>query len=214
MEKKRTANTLKGFLKRNVYYIVMGICLLAIAAMITVTLVNRAKAARLVEPTINIDDPDVTVIPEPEEPYTPPVVLPVVFTAPVAEVTIGMDYSATLPAWYASLHVYMVHEAIDFLGNDGDSVMSVYAGVVTNVEFDEMTGWVVEIMHNDELVTVYKSLNEPVVTVGQTVARGTVIATMGNTMFTEYREGAHLHFELWENGEPSDPYTYLSIGDK
>lgn len=42
MEKKQTSQRTKNFFKKNVYYIIMAVCLLAIAAMVTVTvLINN-----------------------------------------------------------------------------------------------------------------------------------------------------------------------------
>ena len=46
MEKKQTSQRTKNFLKKNVYYIIMAVCLLAIAAMVTVTvLINNGVIA-------------------------------------------------------------------------------------------------------------------------------------------------------------------------
>ena len=45
MEKKESAQKFKTFLKKNVYYIIMAVCLLAIAGMITATvLLNNAQS--------------------------------------------------------------------------------------------------------------------------------------------------------------------------
>ena len=107
-----------------------------------------------------------------------------------------------------------MHNGIDFGGNDGDNVMSVYDGTVIEVKYDILNGYTVKVQHNDSLVTSYSSLNEPTVAVGQTVAKGDVLGTMGVTAANEYLDGAHVHFSLYEDGKIANPYTYLTLGDK
>ena len=47
MEKKESAQKFKSFLKKNVYYIIMAVCLLAIAGMITATvLLNKSQSTK------------------------------------------------------------------------------------------------------------------------------------------------------------------------
>ncbi len=226
MEKKRATNgKFKTFLKKNVYYIIMGVCLIAIAAMVTVALVvkDNKDAVDPVGPSQDItpstddavkpDDDNPTINPTPTEPVIPTPTA-IVFACPVADVNILKDYSADTLVWNATLKHYAVHTGIDFAGNDGDSVMSVYSGRVSNIKYDVLNGYTVTITHNDKLTTTYSSLNEPAVTVGQTVLKGEVIGTMGVTATNEYLDGAHVHFCLYENGEAADPYTYLTIGEK
>lgn len=223
MEKKRAANSkFKVFLKKNVYYIIMAVCLLAIAAMITVTLLTKDSGI--------IDDPGINVGPSDDiqnpDDVTPPVVEPdepdpiiptpvqIVFANPVADVNIIRDYCMDTIVWHETLEHYAVHGGIDFAGNDGDAVMSVYAGTITDISYDVLEGYTVTIKHNDNLTTTYSSLNEPTAVVGQSVAKGEVIGTMGLTATNEYLDGAHTHFCLYENGELANPYTYLTLGDK
>lgn len=227
MEKKRAANSkFKVFLKKNVYYIIMAVCLIAIAAMVTVTLITKNNA-NIEDPGIdtgnmgdngdNVDDGD--DLTNPDNPTggdenVDPSPVQIVFGAPVADVNIIRDYSMDSLVWHTTLKHFAVHSGVDFGGNDGDSVMSVYAGTVTAVTYDVLNGYTVTVTHNDSLVTTYSSLNEPAVVVGQTVAKGDVIGTMGITGTNEYLDGAHVHFCLYENGQITDPYTYLSLGDK
>ena len=225
MEKKNATNgKIRTFLKKNVYYIIMALCLLAIAAMITVAVVTKTNAPSSevtpAGPTDNLDptdpsqtdDPqDPTEQPEPTEPDKPTAV---VFAAPVKEANVQKDYSMDNLVWHKTLKQYSVHDGIDFAGADGDGVFAAYGGTVTAVDYDVLNGYVVTIKHNDELSTTYASLNEPTVVVGQTVQKGENIGTMGLTSGKEYLDGAHVHFCLVKNGEISDPYEYLSLGDK
>ena len=244
MEKKRATNgKFKVFLKKNIYYIIMAICLLAIAAMVTVAIVTSQNNNDLdpgidAGPGDNVNDPDDTPpvdnpgddddntppvdnpgdgddntppVDNPDEPIVVPVVL---FAAPVANVNVIKDYSMDSLVWNQTLKHYAVHNGIDFGGNDGDNVMSVYDGTIIEVKYDILNGYTVKVQHNDSLVTSYSSLNEPTVAVGQTVAKGDVLGTMGVTAANEYLDGAHVHFSLYEDGKIANPYTYLTLGDK
>jgi murein DD-endopeptidase MepM/ murein hydrolase activator NlpD len=229
MEKKRVSNTkMKQFLKKNIYYLIMALCLIAVAAMVAITVVNQNKensiidavvpdVIDIVEPAVIVDPtPVIESDPIPSDVVDEPVVVvnPIVFASPVDSVDIIQDYTSTSLVWNSTLNHYSTHEAIDFGGADGDSVYSVYSGEVTSVDYDILNGYSVTIKHSDTLSTVYSSLNEPIVTQGQSVLKGTKIGTMGNTATNEYAEGPHLHFIVFENGNAVDPYTYLAIGTK
>ncbi|MGN1042015.1 MAG: peptidoglycan DD-metalloendopeptidase family protein [Christensenellales bacterium] len=227
MEKKRATNgKLKTFLKKNVYYIIMGVCLIAIAAMVTVALVTKKDNGVVdVGPSQNVENPPAENIGEDKDPTkTPetsddsPTIIPtptvVVFASPVSDVNVIKDYCMDSLVWNGTLKHYAVHKGIDFAGNEGDSVMSAYSGVVSNVTYDVLNGYTVTVTHNDKLTTTYSSLNEPIVTTGQHVMKGEVIGTMGTTATNEYLDGAHVHFCLYENGAVANPYNYLALGDK
>ena len=232
MEKKSSKT--KSFWKRNVYYIIMAVCLLAIAAMVTLTiLINNGvigKKGDIVNdtpdaPAINTE-PTQTDTQEPidqptENPTETPTEKPVeqetptaiVFACPVEKVNIGTNYSMDALVWNASLKHYAVHDGIDFLGNDGDNVFAAYDGVVESVNYDALHGHSVTIKHNDSLKTTYSSLNTPTVTVGQGVKKGGVIGTMSSSATNEYSLGAHVHFSATENGVEIDPNTYLTLSE-
>lgn len=44
---------------------------------------------------------------------------------------------------------------------------------------------------------------------GEEVKQGQTIGTVGNTAAFEIAEDAHLHFEIWKDGEAVDPNTYI-----
>lgn len=236
MEKKQSSQKAKQFFKKNVYYIIMAVCLLAIAAMVTVTvLINNGVIGG--KPDVN--NPDNPVI-KPNEDNNDPVVKPddnkpvvkpddnkpnvkpddnkpdekptaIVFGAPVKSVNVIQKYAMDSLVWNSTLKHYAVHNGIDFGGKDGENVLACYDGEVTSVTYDVLNGHTVTIKHNDKISTVYSSLNEPVVKVGQKVNKGTVIGTMGVTATAEYSLGAHLHFSVTENGEIINPETYLTM---
>jgi len=87
-------------------------------------------------------------------------------------------------------------------------VAAALSGTVTRVAQQPPVGNIVEITHNDGLVTVYQSLENVRVREGEQVAQGQVIADAGRNEL-ESDLGVHLHFEVRENGKPLNPQNYL-----
>lgn len=221
MEKKYAkSGRTKAFFKRNMYYIIMGVCILAIGAMITVALVfNKDQTPIDNNQGDPIDDPVDDPIDDPGDPV---VTDPIVFATPVASGTVLQDYTADTIVWWTSLGVYKVHQAIDYTGAEGADVAAAYAGTVEDVTNDPLNGNVVTINHGNGLKTRYSSLGSVSVTKGQVLVKSAKIGTIGNTASKELSMGNHVHFEVLkahtENGitayKLSDPYEYLPGGDK
>lgn len=217
MEKKNSSSPkFKSFLKKNIYYIIMAICLLAIAAMITVTVLSTQKQPIDVPVDSPIDIPVEVPVEKPiETPIDVPIVVyPVVMVCPVSNPVVGLEYAMDSHVWHVTLGQYSVNDGIDYTGSDGDSVMSAYSGSVKSIEYDILNGYTVVIEHNSTLQSRYSSLNEPTITVGQSVAKGQKIGTMGNTATISYDVGPHVHFSVFENNEIVSPYTFMAQGNK
>lgn len=216
MDKKYAKNgKSKAFLKRNMYYIIMGVCILAIGAMITVALLTQDRGGTPVQDPLTQEpsDPTITdpVDPDPVIPVTPD---PVVFTLPVASNNIIQDYAMDTIVWWSTLRVYRVHNGIDFGGTEDDSAVAAYAGTVSEVGYDALNGNYVKINHGDGLVTYYGSLSTPVVAEGQTVKAGTVLGNLSTSATAEMLSGPHAHFSVFKDGEVVSPYDYFPDGDK
>ena len=100
------------------------------------------------------------------------------------------------------------HEGLDFSGKVGTPVVAVAAGIITWSGVHPGYGNLIEISHGNGYVTRYAHNNKNLVSVGEKVEKGEVIATMGNTGRTT---GTHVHFEVIRNGQHVDPKKYLSI---
>ncbi len=143
----------------------------------------------------------------------PVVTLPEGMISPVATATLGNDYgfhqSETL-GWY------FVHEGVDFTATVGTEVLAVEDGVVESVYKDDLLlGTEIVVSHGDGLKTLYRFVTEADgLTVGKTVKKGDVIATVAEPTGNEYKDGAHLHFEVLENGKSVDPTKYLTLEEK
>ena len=101
------------------------------------------------------------------------------------------------------------HFAIDIAVAENATVFSVLDGTVIMADYISETGYVIQIQHNNNLISTYKHNAKLLKSVGERVKSGTAIALAGNTGTTT--TGAHLHFELWYNGSPVDPTKYINF---
>jgi murein DD-endopeptidase MepM/ murein hydrolase activator NlpD len=101
------------------------------------------------------------------------------------------------------------HFGTDIVGAENAPISAVMSGTVIFAEWSLTTGYVVQIQHDYNLVSIYKHNNDVFVKPGDRVKAGDLIAIMGNE--GEYSTGPHLHFELWQNGIPLDIERYVNF---
>lgn len=100
------------------------------------------------------------------------------------------------------------HDGLDFAGKPGTPILAVAAGIVTwsGPRYD--FGNLVEIDHGSGFITRYAHNAKNLVTVGEKVEKGEVIAVMGNTGRST---GTHVHFEVLRNGMHVNPKNYIGF---
>ncbi len=98
------------------------------------------------------------------------------------------------------------HKGIDFDARTGDPVMTVADGVVSYSGVRGGYGNVVEVDHGNGYVTRYAHNSRNLAKVGDLVRVGDEIAKAGSTGRST---GAHVHFEVWENGRVQNPRKFL-----
>ena len=103
---------------------------------------------------------------------------------------------------------YIQNSGIDYTLEDTFDVVAVLEGTVTTVKQDELLGNVVEIKHENNLITTYQSLGEVAVKQGDIVSQGQVIAKSGTNKIDKDM-GNHLHFEVYKDGQVVDPNLYV-----
>lgn len=121
----------------------------------------------------------------------------------------GFYYNQTINAYYG-------HKGLDFSAEAGTQVFAVDAGVVESIYKDDLlVGTEITIDHGDGVKSVYRFVEEiDGLQVGDSVKKGEVIATVSEATGNEYRDGAHLHFEMFEQGKNIDPNIYLTLEEK
>ncbi len=99
------------------------------------------------------------------------------------------------------------HFGIDIVTAPNKVVAAVLDGTVTMGNWTLETGYVIQIQHANNLISVYKHNSVLLKKVGNLVKAGEAIAIVGNS--GELTTGPHLHFELWHDGKPLDPEDYI-----
>tara|TARA_B100000886_G_scaffold327995_1_gene275976 strand:- start:232 stop:1089 length:858 start_codon:yes stop_codon:yes gene_type:complete len=101
------------------------------------------------------------------------------------------------------------HYGVDIVMPENSPVHSISEGIVVFSEWTSTTGFVIIIKHLNGLTSIYKHNSSIVKNQGDRVGTGEIIAFTGNT--GELTTGPHLHFELWYQGEPVDPQSYIEF---
>ena len=99
------------------------------------------------------------------------------------------------------------HFGIDIAASPNESVLATLDGTVILATYMADTGYVIQVQHSQNLVSVYKHCGSLLKRVGDTVKAGEAIALVGNT--GEKTTGPHLHFEIWNRGRALDPSKYI-----
>ncbi len=193
-------------------------CAAALVAIIViavaVTGANKVKAPELNNnPSIEAPDDDTDVGEE-----TPPddesvggeaqgMVLPVDSLSVLNDY--GFFHNTTLNSYYE-------HTGVDFSAAVGAEVKATESGKIESIYKDDiLLGTEIVVDHGNGVKTVYRFVSEREgLKVGDSVQKGDIIATVAEANGNEYKDGAHLHFEILENGKQVDPTTHLTLEEK
>ena len=203
-------NEKAGVRNKKLYlYIALGCAAVLLCAAIIVTAIVLANRSRVSIDAgdnsggqIETPDPDQPVIETPEE-----------FISPVSVVSVlneyGFYYNKTLGNYYE-------HMGVDFTAEVGSEVYAVASGTVESVyTSDVLVGTQITIDHGDGVKSVYQFVEaKEGLKAGDEVKQGDVIATVAEANGSEYKDGAHLHFEVFKDGANVDPAEYLTLEEK
>jgi murein DD-endopeptidase MepM/ murein hydrolase activator NlpD len=103
-----------------------------------------------------------------------------------------------------------LHRGIDVGVGTGTPILAALDGIVTFAGDSGAYGNLVIIAHKNGLETKYAHCHALLVSSGQIVEKGDVIATVGNTGNSA---GSHLHFEILRYGQYLNPLFYSNTGD-
>ena len=101
------------------------------------------------------------------------------------------------------------HYAVDIVLKENAPIKAVADGTVIFSEWTAGTGHVIIIEHPFGLISAYKHNASLSKQQGDFVVAGEVIASAGNT--GEFSTGWHLHFELWSDGYPMNPESFIDF---
>jgi murein DD-endopeptidase MepM/ murein hydrolase activator NlpD len=127
------------------------------------------------------------------------------------------DGSPAAGAWVSSLFGFRsdpvtgkreFHQGIDLAGRPEMPIAAVAAGIVTWSGIRYGYGNMVEISHGNGYLTRYAHNRKNLVSVGERVEKGEIIALMGSSGRST---GTHVHFEVVRYGTHVDPRRHIAL---
>ena len=100
------------------------------------------------------------------------------------------------------------HFGTDIVTKPKALVSTVLDGTVIFTGWTMETGFVIEVQHSNNIVSVYKHNANLLKETGDLVRAGDAISVVGDSGEL-YTSGPHLHFEIWYKGSPLDPEKHI-----
>jgi murein DD-endopeptidase MepM/ murein hydrolase activator NlpD len=100
------------------------------------------------------------------------------------------------------------HFGTDIVTKPKSLVSSALDGTVIFTGWTMETGFVIEVQHPNNIVSVYKHNASLLKETGDLVRAGEAISIVGDSGEL-YTSGPHLHFEIWYKGSPLDPEKHI-----
>ena len=106
-------------------------------------------------------------------------------------------------------NTYMKNTGVLYQDDQVFDCVAVLGGTVLNIKEDNILGNVVEIEHTPNLRTIYYSLGEINVKVGEVLSQGDLIGVSGENNITD--SSSNLLFEVYYNGTLINPEDFYSM---
>ncbi len=108
-----------------------------------------------------------------------------------------------------SFNLRKSHYGVDVSTERNEAVKSMLDGTVIYADWSFESGYTLVVQHGFNLVTVYKHNAVMLKKQGAFVRAGEPIGIVGNS--GELSSGHHVHFEVWYEGLPVDPLSWVSF---
>jgi murein DD-endopeptidase MepM/ murein hydrolase activator NlpD len=145
---------------------------------------------------------------------TPPVAEPLIVNSSPRDAMLNpADYRYLMPPISGVISSHFdpekEHFGVDVLAPHDTPVKAIWDGHVIMADWTLETGYTIGIQHSDDMVSFYKHNASLLKKNGAFVRAGEAVAIIGNT--GKLTSGPHLHFELWLQGKPVDPASYIDF---
>lgn len=90
---------------------------------------------------------------------------------------------------------------ISIITSSNENVLSVLDGTVIHADYSFINGWVIQVQHEGNYISIYKNNTRLLKRVGDIVYAGEIIAVTGSPNGSE----ENFYFELWNNGNAVNP---------
>lgn len=106
-------------------------------------------------------------------------------------------------------NTYMKNTGVLYKSDEAFDCVAVLDGVVASIKDDEILGKVVEVEHSTNLRTIYYTLKETNLKVGDNLLQGDVIGVSGSSRISDAKNT--LLFEVYYNGILINPENFYSM---
>lgn len=110
-------------------------------------------------------------------------------------------------------NTYLQNSGVLYSSDEPFEVLAVLDGTVTNVDTDEILGQVIELTHQNNLKTIYYSLNEVNVKKDDFISQNTILGLSGENSLDQEKENSLL-FEVYYNGTTLNPEEFYKMNLK
>jgi stage II sporulation protein Q len=110
-------------------------------------------------------------------------------------------------------NIYMPSTGILYTSDNEFNVVSSLDGTVKDIKEDPIMGKIVEIEHNKKLITIYQSLGNVNVSVGQNITQGEIIGISGHNNIIENSKYG-LNFEVYKDSELINPEDFYQMSNE
>lgn len=106
--------------------------------------------------------------------------------------------------------IYMPNTGILYSSDKEFNVIAVLDGKVSSIKEDEILGNIIEIEHSNNIVTIYQSVKNVTVKIGDKVKQGDVLALSGPNKLENEKDNC-LHFEVYQEGNLINPESFYNL---
>lgn len=203
--------SVQTFFKQNAFYLILAfvICVGTVIGALVITNSNKKSTGVFNEVENSSSTTPASSSSKKDDPTPAPTVIK--FIMPVANGEIFNAFTENSVTFNKTLGIYTGHMGIDIKGEENANVLCCYDGKIEKIETNYLYGTVITVNHGSNLYSVYSSLEaDDTLTVGQQLKQGDILGKISTTNKQEYKDGAHLHFEVLENGAKINPDKYLN----
>lgn len=107
-------------------------------------------------------------------------------------------------------NIYMPNTGILYSSDSEFDIIAVLDGKITSIKNDDILGTIVEIEHTNNTISIYQSVKDVKVNIGDTVKQGDIIAKSGSNKLNNEKENC-LHFETYKDGNLINPEDFYNL---
>ena len=229
--KLKPERPVRGFLKRNGFYIAVAAFVIAGAALsygaITAMMDIETEVPPETKPPVAQSAPSSAEPDEPEPIDPQPDDKPEQGDKPVAVVvaeeplmpvhirplagSLVKPFSGDELVKSETLGDWRTHNGADYAASEGDAVAAIYSGEVVRAGADDLLGNIIELELDSGYTVLYGNLG-PItgLRAGDRVSQGDELGTVGRSSIIESAEEPHLHLELMSGSKRLDPETLFN----